>query len=186
MDTKTALLDSAEKAARKWGYDGFSYADLADDIGIRKASIHYHFPKKDDLALALMERYREKFFDSLAVIKQKHMRASDQLTAYIRLYKAALSGCDTLCLCVAFSTGRDNLSEAVLKEINTFHKFSITWLSDVFETGQLDKTIASVQKPLEEAAACLATVEGAQLIARSSKKISHFDRALAHLKSRLT
>ena len=56
MDTRTALLESAERTARQRGYDGFSYADLADDVGIRKASIHHHFPTKATLALALIER----------------------------------------------------------------------------------------------------------------------------------
>ncbi|MEO9863924.1 TetR/AcrR family transcriptional regulator, partial [Yoonia sp.] len=56
-DTKTALLDSAERAARTRGFDGFSYADLAQDVGIRKASIHHHFPTKAALSAALMERY---------------------------------------------------------------------------------------------------------------------------------
>lgn len=56
MDTRTALLQSAERAARQRGYDGFSYADLAGDVGLRKASIHHHFPTKATLALALIER----------------------------------------------------------------------------------------------------------------------------------
>jgi len=56
-DIKTALLDSAERAARRRGFDGFSYADLAKDMGIRKASIHHHFPTKAALSVALMKRY---------------------------------------------------------------------------------------------------------------------------------
>ena len=56
-DTKTALLNSAERAARSKGFDGFSYADLAKEVGIRKASIHYHFPTKDALTISLMVRY---------------------------------------------------------------------------------------------------------------------------------
>ena len=60
-DTKTALLDLAERAVRSRGYDGFSYADLARAQGIRKASIHYHFPTKADLSQNLMARYHTRF-----------------------------------------------------------------------------------------------------------------------------
>ena len=65
MNTRTSLLDSAEQAVRQRGYNGFSYADLAREIGIRKASIHHHFPTKADLGLALIERYNQNFFSKL-------------------------------------------------------------------------------------------------------------------------
>ena len=186
MDTKTALLDSAERVARERGYDGFSYADLAKDIGIRKASIHYHFPKKEDLALALMERYRVGFFEQLERIKLKRDTGGSRLRDYLNIYRSALSGCDTLCLCVAFSSGRDSLSDSVLSEIQKFHKGNKKWLGETFQLGHEDGSIADVKQLDQEAASCLAIVEGAQLISRSSKNISDFDIATAQLTSRIT
>ena len=66
-ETRNALLVAAEEAARARGIDGFSYADLAETVGIRKASIHYHFPTKDALADAVMRRYA----DTLAAARTK-------------------------------------------------------------------------------------------------------------------
>ncbi len=180
------LLDIAERVARERGYNGFSYADLAEEIGIRKASIHYHFPKKEDLAFALMTRYRTEFFNHLKTIKSKNRTGRDRLLAYIKLYRSALSGCNTLCLCVAFSSSPDSLSDKVLSEIKKFYKDNKRWLEEIFQLGYEDGTIENVANARKEAAACLAIVEGAQLIARSSKQISDFDNATAHLKSRLT
>lgn len=57
MNTKTNLLNSAERVARTRGFDGFSYADLAADVGTIKASIHHHFASKAALAVTLMNRY---------------------------------------------------------------------------------------------------------------------------------
>jgi len=185
MDTKTALLDSAESAVRRRGYDGFSYADLAKDVGIRKASIHYHFPKKEDLALALIERYGTSFFEILEKISNTNDAASVQLEQYLNVYRNALSGCDTLCLCVSFSISGENLSKAVLEEIRNTRESNINWLKVLFEKGRLDSSILHITDPAAEAAACLAMVEGAQIMARVSGKIAHFDRSLEQIKSRM-
>ncbi len=186
MSTKTSLLDSAERAVRERGYDGFSYADLAEDVGIRKASIHHHYPTKAVLALALIQRYRENFFDAIAGIDKKHLKAGERLDAYIKLYRSALSGGNMLCMCIAFSIARDSLSDDVLAEINGFHKDALSWLALVFEAGASDNSIQDVGDSKLEAAACLALVEGGQLIGRSAKKVSHFDRAVELLKIRIT
>ena len=185
MDTRTALLDSAEHASRMRGYDGFSYADLSRDVGIRKASIHHHFPTKADLADALLQRYRQRFFESLEAIKARHSKGSSRLGDYLGAYREALSGGKMVCLCVAFSAGRDSLSDPVLAELNRFDEQSVIWLTEVFRLGKADRSILSVTDPRSEAVACLALVEGAQLLARAAKDVSWFDAAVATLAQRL-
>lgn len=183
MSTSTTLLNVAENLARKRGFDAFSYADLSKAVGISKASIHHHFPTKADLAFGLIKRYREEFFAELGRIASKHATASDRLNAYLTVYKAALCDGDKVCLCVAFSAGRDSFGDNVLAEIKQFHEDSIRWLTEVFEKGLSDGTLPSYANPKEEAVACLATVEGAQLLARAAKDPKLFDQATARLKS---
>lgn len=178
MDTRTALLNSAERAARQRGYDGFSFADLARVVGIRKASIHHHFPKKADLACELIERYAESFMQALAEIDGAATTAVDRLKAYHQLYRDALEGGSQLCLCVAFSAGRDSLPEPVLARLDQFHQESIAWLTAAFEQ-------AGRQSSEAEARATLALMEGAQLLARAAGDITQFDRATAAFLSRL-
>lgn len=184
MDTKTALLDSAEKASRMRGYDGFSYADLSKDVGIRKASIHHHFPTKADLAQALLRRYSQRFFEALSAIAADHSKGGARLKAYVKAYRESLSGGEMVCLCVAFSAGRDSLSDPVLSELNTFGDRSATWLTEAFRLGKEDASILSVTDPRSEAVACLALVEGAQLLARAARDVSRFDAAVAILAQR--
>jgi len=186
MDTKTALLDSAERAVRARGYDGFSYADLAEEVGIRKASIHHHYPTKKALALALIQRYRKEFFSTIESIDQKYATAGERLGAYFKLYRSALAGGKMLCMCVAFSISRERLSDEVLAEVEVFHKNALLWLTDIFEIGKKDHSIRNVENPKSEAAACLALVEGGQLIARSAKKVAYFDRAVEQMKTRIS
>lgn len=185
MDTQTALLDSAEMAARRRGIDGFSYADLAEDVGIRKASIHYHFPKKADLTFALIQRYAAAFLERLDEIDRANSIAGAALSAYTDEYRKALQGGEMVCLCVALSTGRDRLADDVLSLLKDFQEQSILWLTELFEDAESDGSITMASKPEQEAAACLALVEGAQLIARAAGDVDQFDRAIAALQSRI-
>jgi TetR/AcrR family transcriptional regulator, transcriptional repressor for nem operon len=186
MDTKTALLDSAESAIRARGYDGFSYADLAAAVGIRKASIHHHFPAKADLARALIERYTANAFANLDKLSATPLSGGAQLAAFVKTYRQALEGGNKLCLCVAFCTGRDSLSPQVLAALNLFHETVTAWLGEVFALGKADGSITGVTDPEMEAQACLAQMEGAQLIARAAKDSGRFDAAVARLLARIT
>lgn len=184
MDTRTALLNSAETLARSKGFDAFSYADLAEKVGVRKASIHHHFPTKADLGLELISRYREVFLVALGKIAARDVTASVKLNAYLALYRSALKGGTQVCLCVAFSAGRDSFDKGVLAELNAFHSESLTWLAAMFQEGRDDMSISGIEDPLSEARACLALVEGAQLMARAAKDISRFDEAVSLLRNR--
>ena len=186
MDTRTALLDSAERAARQRGFDAFSYADLSREVGIRKASIHHHFPVKADLAFGLIERYALRFSETLANIDRNHDRAADKLRDYVRVYRDALSEGSQLCLCVAFSAGRESLSDPVLTELNQFHEDSVAWLEQVFVLAQEDGSIRGLDSPKSEASAALALMEGAQLMARAAKRLTPFDQATQAFTARLS
>ncbi len=185
MDRRTELLNCAENVARRHGYDGFSYADLAKEVGISKASIHYHFPSKAELAVALIERYASTHTEALALIDETSDIASDRLAAYVQGYRRALSGGAKLCLCVAFSISRDSLSDEALSELDLFHTNSIEWLKKTFELANKDGSVTHSANPTLEATALLATVEGAQLVARAANKVADFDKATKLFLSRL-
>lgn len=177
MDMKTALLDSAETIARQRGFDGFSYADLASAVGIRKASIHHHFPTKAILGQAMMERYRIRLSNMLSEIESSTVRAADRLRGYIGLYHDALQGGKTICLCVALSSDRNSLDDATLNEISLFHAASLAWLETLFDDAQSDGSIKNVMDSKQEAAQCLALVEGAQLMAHAQQDVDVFTSA---------
>ncbi|WP_420583584.1 TetR/AcrR family transcriptional regulator [Ruegeria sp.] len=183
-ETKTALLDVAEHAARARGFDGFSYADLADAVGIRKASIHYHFPTKAALSEALMDRYHATLETECEKIEAEYDTGSARLLALISLYREALNDGKTLCLCVSLISSRESLSNAVLEKIDAFHAMMLGRIQAIFDLGQEDKTIAGVTNPTAEARATLALLEGAHLTARAAESIQTFDAAFEMLTSR--
>lgn len=184
-DRKTALLDSAERAVRSRGFDGFSYADLAKDVGIRTASIHYHFPSKADLSAALMRRYQEGFAAICDEIEADHATGGARLQALIDRYRIAHNDAQWVCLCVAFSVSCESLTPAVVTQISQFRKMMRTWIHAVYTLGHSDGTISSIAGPGSEAAATLALLEGAQLSARAEGDPQLFDNAVDALISRL-
>ena len=185
MDTREQLLDAAESAARSRGYDAFSYADLSKIVGIRKASIHHHFPAQADLALELLQCYRNRFVETLRSIDDSHAAAGTRLRSYLDVYRNALQGGNAVCLCVAFSAARDSFGSAVLSELDRFHGNGIEWFETVFRLGLEDGTIVDTGSPEQEEAATMALVEGAQLMARAAGDLSRFDTAIATLETRL-
>ena len=184
IDTKTALLDSAERAARTRGFDGFSYADLAADVGIRKASIHHHFPTKAALSVALMRRYAGGVEQVCADIDAVHATGQARMAGLVDLYRGALDGGKSLCLCVSFSTSRESLPEDVIAEISSFRKMVFCWLTATFDLGRMDGTITAVLEPGKDAAATLSLLEGAQLTARAEENPALFENAVQLLQQR--
>jgi len=184
-DTRNALLNSAERAVRSRGYDGFSYADLAADVGIRKASIHHHFPTKAALSAALMERYHDHLKTACAEIDARQTSGATRLLDMIDIYRRAHDDGKSLCLCVAFSTSRESLSDAVIHHIGRFRSMMIAWFGTVFALGRSDGSISDVHHPAHEAAALLPLLEGAQLAARAEENPEQFERALYLLHQRL-
>jgi TetR/AcrR family transcriptional repressor of nem operon len=185
MDTKTALLNAAEQAARAFGFDGFSYADLADDIGIRKASIHHHFPTKAALSVALMQRYHADITTACTSITASESTGAGRLKELINLYRQALRGGKSLCLCVSFSASRESLPAEAIAEIGRFRLMLAHWIERVFNAGQNDGTIAHVVDPKSEAAATLSLLEGAQLAARAEEDMARFENAVQLLLRRI-
>lgn len=185
-DTKTTLLNSAERAARNLGFNGFSYADLAEDVGIRKASIHHHFPSKAKLSVELMRRYHTTHEAACEDISESISLGGARMLALINLYRQGLNGGKSLCLCVSFSTTRENLPPEVIQQISAFRTMILDWLEMTFKAGQADGSISGVSSPKTEAAAALALLEGGQLAARAEENPDLFDNSIQLLIQRIT
>ncbi|GAB5448894.1 TetR/AcrR family transcriptional regulator [Gymnodinialimonas sp.] len=184
--TRTAILDSAERAARARGFDGFSYAVLSQEVGIRKASIHYHFPTKAALASALIARYHDEMARTCRQIDLKCETGGSRVHAMLNVYRVALNDGQSLCLCVALSVSRESLPDDLPESLAAFRAMVIDWLAAAFSSSQTDGSIANVQDVQAEAAAALALLEGAQLAARATENVAQFDTAVALLRARLS
>ncbi len=101
--TSDQILACARKLIIAGGYSGFSYADIASVVGIRKPSIHHHFPSKVDLVRTLVSRYREEAEAGIANLERHVPDPLEQLRAYTRLLGGLYRGCKRTVLCLRTS-----------------------------------------------------------------------------------
>ncbi|MBV8084708.1 MAG: TetR/AcrR family transcriptional regulator [Chloroflexi bacterium] len=183
-DTRLHLLTEAEVVVRRVGYAGFSYADLAERVGIRKPSIHHHFPAKEDLGAALVEAYTDRFTQELSDIVQKTQNALQRVGLYAGLYRTGLQAGQG-CLCGVLASELVGLPERVRAGVRRFFEVNVEWLAKVIAEGQARGTIRSNVDAPSQAAAVLAGLEGAMLVGRALGSLDAFDSAATAIQAGL-
>jgi TetR/AcrR family transcriptional regulator, transcriptional repressor for nem operon len=174
--TAERILDIAERLVQTRGFNNFSYADIAGELGITTASLHYHFPGKAELGRALITRYAERFSQALDRIDHDLPTARARLEAYAELYAGVLRG-ERMCMCGVLAAEYETLPKPMRAEVVRFFDENQRWLADLLSTGQADHTL-SFTGPVEETAQnILSTLEGAMLVARPYGDLARFDAA---------
>jgi TetR/AcrR family transcriptional repressor of nem operon len=179
-DTAARILDSAERLVQSRGFNGFSYADVAAELGITKASLHYHFPGKAELGEALIGRYAARFADALEEIDARGGDAPAKLAAYARIYADVLRD-KRMCLCGMLAADYDTLPEPMRDAVLHFFDANQGWLANVFEQGQAEGSIHLDGSPGNAAQALVGGLEGALLIARPYGEVARFEAAATQL-----
>ncbi|NRD89258.1 TetR/AcrR family transcriptional regulator [Sphingopyxis sp. BSNA05] len=185
MSTRLAIMDIAAEAVRRRGYNGVSLDQIARDVGIQKSSIYYHFSSKSELIAAIFRRFSGQIFSFLEETGQQR-RAGDRLMAYIVETGTFVEEGESICMSIALNIDRDRLHSEIVDDLLSFHEANIAWLTETFELGLKDGSIADIGDPVEEANACLALVDGAQLMARAHQDSNLYDQATLLLRSRIS
>jgi TetR/AcrR family transcriptional repressor of nem operon len=178
-DTALNVLRVAERLAQTRGFNGFSYADIAAELGITKASLHYHFATKAELGCALIISYRESFNAGLADIEAR-FDAVRRLRSYIQLYEKVLLR-DRMCLCGMLAAEYSTLPPAMQRELRLFFDANEQWLERNLEQGRAAGHLKFRGPSLEFARMLTATLEGAMLLARSYQEPARFAATARHL-----
>jgi TetR/AcrR family transcriptional regulator, transcriptional repressor for nem operon len=179
-DTGARILDSAERLVQSRGFNGFSYADVAAELGVTKASLHYHFPGKAELGEALIGRYAARFAEALEQIDAPGGDAPAKLAAYARIYADVLRD-KRMCLCGMLAADYDTLPEPMRDAVLHFFDANQGWLTSVFEQGQADGSVHLDGSPGDAAQALVGGLEGALLIARPYGEVARFEVAATQL-----
>jgi TetR/AcrR family transcriptional repressor of nem operon len=169
--SKEAILAVARRTAQAHGYSGLNFRDLADQVGIKAASIYHHFPSKADLGAAVARRYWE---DTAAGLESMLAETPDPvrcLRRYPDVFRKALENDNRMCLCSFMAAEHDDLPEAVKREVQTFADVNVAWLSRLLTAA----AVVGAEESERRARAIFAAVAGAQLIARSRSDISLYD-----------
>ena len=179
-DTSRRILDVAERLVQTRGFNGFSYADIAEALEVTKASLHYHFPTKGDLGKRLIERYEESFLAALKGIDSAGAGARDKLKRYIRIYADVLRD-DRMCLCGMLASDYATLPKPMKEEVKHFFDENEQWLAAVLDAGRKAGKLEFKGSALELARAMVGSLEGAMMLARSYGEVSRFDTAAERL-----
>ncbi|MDE2250247.1 MAG: TetR/AcrR family transcriptional regulator [Gammaproteobacteria bacterium] len=171
--TPDRILDVAGRLMQTRGYNGFSYADVAAEIGITKASLHHHFSTKAVLGAAILERYARGFRAALAAIDAAGLGAPLRLERYARLHAKVLRQ-DRLCLCGILAAEYLTLPAPMQRTIRAFFADNERWLARVIGEGRSGGSLHPQGSDEQVALMLLGGLEGAMLVAWPLKDMASF------------
>jgi TetR/AcrR family transcriptional regulator, transcriptional repressor for nem operon len=171
--TAAQILDTAERLVQERGFNGFSYADVARQLVLTKAALHYHFASKAELGEALIERYAERFFEALSKVDDVPSEAPAKLRAYAKLYADVFRD-DRMCLCGMLAADYATLPDPMRERVVRFFDDNEVWLSRVLEDGRKAGTIRFKGPARPVARTLIGGLEGAMLVARPYHDLKRF------------
>ena len=187
-ETKTKILDAAQDLIQRLGANGMSYQHISDAVGIRKASIHHHFPTKENLIETLLDRYCEYFFGLFDNILQSSASPKEKLQKYIDLFEATLSSEKGEKACLYGMVGAEIASlglESVAK-VKHFQEGNEKRLTTLLIEGRKKKLFRFKGDPKATAALVFSLLEGAILIVRAKGGVKQFRKITEQLMILLT
>ncbi|ANK86348.1 MULTISPECIES: TetR/AcrR family transcriptional regulator [unclassified Rhizobium] len=167
VSTSDKILDIAQSLIVAGGYNGFSYADIADAIGIRKASIHHHFPTKAELVSVLVDRYTRQAAAGLQSLREQAASPADQLQFYIDYWRSCIeNAAQPFCVCAMLAGEMQMLPDEVASRVRAHFRNLAAWLTSVLEAG-VEQGLFRLDRPEQQAQMLMASVHGAMLSARA-------------------
>ncbi|EJL04358.1 MULTISPECIES: TetR/AcrR family transcriptional regulator [Pseudomonas] len=170
-NAREAILEAAKAAAQAHGYNGINFRSIGEAVGIKNASIYYHFSSKADLGAAVAERYWQDASRLLEAIREADPDPRHCLQRYPSIFRKSLEDGNRLCLSSFMAAEYEDLPETVKVQIKAFADMNVAWLASMLaELG-----LGSPQVCERRGRAIYTAIAGAQLIARTRLDIGLFD-----------
>jgi len=186
VSTAEKIVDEARHLIMTRGYNGFSYADIAAAVGIRKASIHHHFAGKSDLAKAVVEQSRAVIHAQVEKLANIEPEAGEQLRAYATYWERCIAD-NSAPFCVAGMLAAElpSLPGDLATSVKAHFADLTGWLEQVLALGARQGSVTLVRSPAEEADAFMSAIYGAMLSARAFGEPDRFVTITETLLSRI-
>jgi len=166
--TSDKILDTAQALIVAGGYNGFSYADISAAIGIRKASIHHHFPTKAELVAVLVDRYRQQAEAGLKFLQEHSSDPTEQLQSYLGFWEKCIRDASLpVCICAMLASEMQMLPDEVALRVRSHFQSLAAWLTSLLKAGAEQDLFKLNRRPEDEAQTLMASVHGAMLSARA-------------------
>ncbi len=184
-DTAEQILDLAETLIQTRGYSAFSYQDIADSLGIRKASIHYHFPSKTELGIAVIDRYVSRFGAALAAIAADQSQSSAAMLDYYVEPYVGFARTDRICLCGALAGEILALPPELRSRVDGFFRTHQEWLAGILKRGAARGEFTLSAPPARVARFIFSALQGALLVKRTTGDAAQLRDVITVMRSQL-
>lgn len=184
MDMKDKILEVAQRLVQQRGVNGFSYADIAKEVGVSKPSLHHHFATKSELVTRLLEVYTEQLTEYLNQLGGKSLPAKEKIAGYIDLYRLSLNS-DRVCLGGMLAAEVLTLGGQIKPQLLRFFELQQTWLASVLTQGQSAGEYHLAIPANKQANLMIASLQGALVVSRGAEDATIFDHCAEGLLSAL-
>jgi TetR/AcrR family transcriptional repressor of nem operon len=173
-NAREAILTAAREAAQRHGYSGINFRSIGEVVGVKNASIYYHFPSKADLGAAVAERYWQDTLRVLEAIRDSSADPLRCLELYSSIFRTSLEDGNRLCLSSFMAAEYEDLPDEVKREVIAFADMNVKWLAPLLG----DAGVGDAEACERRARAIFTAIAGAQLIARTRGDIALFDELI--------
>jgi len=166
-NSKRTIMNMAEALLQDKGFNGFSYAHIATELGVKNAAIHYHFPSKEDLARAVIQRYRDRFQLWINNARIKDLSPEKKLDWFFSIYSDMRADEGKVCLVGSLEAEYNSIPEGLQAEVEGLHTELLKWLEAALSEGREAGVFQFNGEPANKAALILSSVQGALQMARA-------------------
>lgn len=166
-NSKKTIMNLAEELLQDRGFNGFSYADIAGQLGVKNAAIHYHFPSKEELGIAVIKRYRERFKLWVNNSRIKDLSYPEKLDWFFNIYSDFRVNNGKVCLVGALEVEFNSIPEGLRKEVEYLNRETLVWLEAMLAEGREAGAFQFKGTPASKAAVIYSSVQGALQMARA-------------------
>jgi AcrR family transcriptional regulator len=166
-NSKRTILNLAEALLQDKGFNGFSYAHIASELGVKNAAIHYHFPTKEDLSIAVIQRYRERFKLWVNNARIKDLAFEQKLDWFFSIYTDMRADQGKVCLVGSLEAEFNSIPAGLQTEVGALHKELLKWLETTLSEGREAGVFQFTGEPANKAALILSSIQGALQMARA-------------------
>lgn len=173
-NTRTKILDTAQAMIQARGYNAVSFRDLAAEVDIKTASIHYYFPTKEELGVALVERYGKTVEEAQKAIDASGVSPVKKLERFTdAIHKGNQKAC-LMCLAGILAAEASTLPPELIDRVKAMFLSNEKWLEKVLAAGRDAGEFHFSGSAEKNARALYASLQGALLSAAAFKEASRF------------
>ena len=166
-NSKRTILNMAESLLQDKGFNGFSYAHIATELGVKNAAIHYHFPTKEALGVAVVKRYRDRFQLWINNSRIKDLAPEKKLDWFFSIYTDTRADKGKVCLVGSMEAEFNSIPNELQTEVEALHQELLAWLQATLKEGRDSGAFHFNGEPASKAALILSSLQGALQMARA-------------------